>query len=181
MLSMVVAIAENNVIGRDGTLIWHVPKDLKNFKRITMSGTATMIMGRKTFESLGRVLPGRKHIVLTRNKDYQVVDPNVTIIHSYEEIKPYQAAQEEYYVIGGGELFNTLLPHTHRLYITWIGKSWPGDTYFPEIPSDEFALSDEWTDVDEPTGINLDFAIYDRINNGLEEQAWEEELNNSPE
>lgn len=179
MLSMVVAIAENNVIGRDGTLIWHVPKDLKHFKEITMNGTATMIMGRKTFESLGRVLPGRKHIVLTRNRDYQVVHPDVSIIHSYEEIKPYKEAEEEYYVIGGGQLFHTLLPHTDRLYITWIGRSWPGDTYFPEIPSDEFILTEEWEDFDVPTGIKLDFAIYDRVSNEREEEAWEEELNNS--
>ncbi len=179
MLSMVVAIAENNVIGRDGTLIWHVPKDLKNFKEITMNGTATMIMGRKTFESLGRVLPGRKHIVLTRNMDYKVDHPDVKVIHTYEEIKPYQEADEEYYVIGGGQLFNDLLPHTDRLYITWIGQSWPGDTYFPEIPSGEFDLTDEWEDTDEATGIKLDFAIYDRVTNDMEEKEWEEELNNS--
>lgn len=177
MLSMVVAIAENNVIGRDGTLIWHVPKDLKNFKRVTMGGT--MIMGRKTFESLGRVLPGRKHIVLTRNLDYKVDHPDVTIIHSYDEIKPYKEAEEEYFVIGGGQMFQTLLPHTDRLYITWIGQSWDGDTYFPEIPSDEFAVSEEWEDVDESTGIKLDFVIYDRVSNDLEEKEWEEELNNS--
>ena len=179
MLSMVVAIAENNVIGKDGTLIWHVAKDLKNFKRITVGATATMIMGRKTFESLGRVLPGRKHIVLTRNLDYKVDDPNVTIIHSYDEIKPYKESDEEYFVIGGGQLFHKLLPLTDRLYITWIGQSWPGDTYFPEIPSDEFSLTDEWTDVDEPSGIKLDFAIYDRMHNDREEAKWEEELNKS--
>lgn len=174
MLSIIVAIAENNVIGNEGKLIWHIPRDLKHFREITDG--ATIIMGRKTFESLPGVLPNRKHVVLTRNKEYSIDHPEVTIIHSLEEIEPYRESDEEAFIIGGGELFRLMLPHASRLYITWVGKSWDGDTFFPEIPSDEFMLTEEWEDTDEKTGIHLNFANYDRLEGELEEQAWEEEL-----
>lgn len=174
MLSIIVAIAENNVIGKDGTLIWHIPSDLKHFKDITTG--STIIMGRKTFASLGRVLPNRKHVVLTRNKDYTVDHPDVTIIHSLEEIQPYIDSEDENFIIGGGELFKAMLPYASRLYLTWIGKSYEGDTYFPEIPPDEFMLTEEWQSMDETTGIPLTFANYDRIDSELEEAQWEQEL-----
>lgn len=174
MLSIIVAIAENNVIGKDGKLIWHIPRDLKHFKDTTDG--STIIMGRKTFESLPYVLPNRKHVVLTRNEDYVVDHPDVRIIHSLDEIEPYKEAEEESFIIGGGQLFRMMLPHASRLYITWIGKAYAGDTSFPEIPSDEFMLSEEWEDVDEKSGIQLNFANYDRVEGDLEEQEWEEEL-----
>ncbi len=177
MLSIIVAIAENNVIGKDGKLIWHIPRDLKHFKDTTDG--ATIIMGRKTFESLPYVLPNRKHVVLTRNEEFTVDHPDVTIIHSLADIEPYKESDEECFIIGGGQLFRTMLPHASRLYITWIGKAYEGDTTFPEIPSDEFMLAEEWEDVDEKTGIQLNFANYDRIESDLEEQAWEEELESS--
>ena len=177
MLSIIVAIAENNVIGKDGKLIWHIPRDLKHFREITDG--STIIMGRKTFESLPGVLPNRRHVVLTRNKDFRVDHPEVLVIHSLEEIQPYIDSEEEAFIIGGGELFRLMLPHATRLYLTWIGKSWDGDTYFPESPSDEFMLTEEWEAVDEKTGIQLNFANYDRVESDLEEKEWEEELENS--
>ncbi len=163
MISDVVAVAENYVIGKDGTLIWHYPTDLQHFKDTTSGGTKVMIMGRKTFESLPGVLPGRKHVVLTSQKDYKVDNPNVEVIHDISEIDPYIESPEESYLIGGGQLFDSLMDRTGRLYITWIEGSPEGDTYFPEIPKDEFKLVKEWEKTDEKTGVPLRFNIYDRI------------------
>lgn len=172
MISIIVAIAENNVIGKDGLLIWHIPRDLKHFKEITLG--STIIMGRKTFESLGRVLPGRHHVVLTRNKDYKIDDPNVTIIHSMDEIQPFIDDEKENFIIGGGQLFAAMLPKAQRLYLTWIGQSYEGDTYFPEIPAGEFHLTEEWEEVDEKTGITLKFTNYDRMDSDNEDWIEDE-------
>ncbi len=144
MLSFVVAMSENRVIGKDGTLPWHMPEDLKKFKEITLSGSHTMIMGRRTFESLPRVLPGRKHIVLTRNKDFKVQDENVEVIHSIESLKPYADSQEEYFVIGGGELFAMLLPYTKRIYLTIIHHDFEGDTYMPQFDMTEWKVAQSY-------------------------------------
>lgn len=160
MLSIVVAIAINNVIGKDGTLIWHLPSDLKRFKQITMGGT--MIMGRKTFESLPGVLPGRKHIVLTKDVDFNPNNENVEVIHNIEDIDKYIYSENEYFVVGGGSLYKTLLPYSDKLYITWIDKEYDGDTHFSEIPSGEFELISEEEVKDEKTGIEMNFAYYER-------------------
>lgn len=169
MLSIIVAIAINNVIGNNGKLIWHLPTDLKRFKKITDG--STMIMGRKTFESLPGVLPNRKHIVITTNEDYKVDNPNVEIIHSLDEIEKYIYTQEEYFVIGGGEIYKKLLPLTDKLYITWVDKEYEGDTHFSEIPSDEFDLISEEEAIDEKTGIKLVYVNYERM-----EPVWTEKL-----
>lgn len=133
MLSFLVAISENNVIGKEQSLAWYLPNDLKKFRDITLSGSKTMIMGRKTFESLPKVLPNRMHIILTNNKDYKAIDEeNVKVVHSIEEIKPYIDTKEEYYVIGGGQVFKLLFPYTNKMYITEIHENFNGDTFFPE-------------------------------------------------
>ncbi|MFL0269573.1 dihydrofolate reductase [Candidatus Clostridium radicumherbarum] len=132
MLSIVVAIADNNVIGKEKSLAWYLPNDLKKFKDITMTGSKTMIMGRKTFESLPKVLPERKHIILTNNKDYKVMDENVKVVTNLHELKPYIEAKEEYFVIGGGQIFKLLFPYTNKMYITEIHENFEGDTFFPE-------------------------------------------------
>ncbi len=132
MLSYVVAISQNNAIGYKGKLPWHLPADVKFFKEITSSGTKTMIMGRKTFESLPYVLPGRKHIVYTQNKDYRVDDENVEIIHTLDELLTYADSDLEYFVIGGAQIFELLFPYTDRMYLTIIHADFEGDTFFPE-------------------------------------------------
>jgi dihydrofolate reductase len=154
MLSFVVAMSENYVIGKDGTLPWHLPEDLKKFKEITLSGSKTMIMGRKTFESLPRVLPGRKHIILTRDKSYKVDDANVEVIHNIEGLKPYANSQEEYFVIGGGELFSMLFPYAKRIYLTILHHHFEGDTYMPQ-----FDMKD-WKVVESHEGIINEKNIY---------------------
>lgn len=163
MLSIIVAKAKNNVIGKDNKLIWHLPEDLKNFKNLTTGHT--IIMGRKTFESLGRVLPNRKHIVFTRNKDFKIDDKNVEVIHKVEDIKDIIEEKDEAFVIGGEKIYKLLLPYAKKMYTTNINEEFDGDTFFPEID-----LSD-WTEIKKEKGIrneknNLDyeFIVYERKN-----------------
>ena len=131
MLSIIVAIANNNVIGKDNKLIWKLPEDLKRFKAIT-SGK-TIIMGRKTFESLGRVLPNRFHIVLTKNENYKFEHEQVKIIYNTDELKPYIDSEEECFVIGGEAIYKMLMPLSKKLYITKLYEDFEGDTFFPEV------------------------------------------------
>ena len=138
MLSIIVAKSKNNVIGKDNKLIWNIPDDLKRFKKLTTNHT--IIMGRKTFESLGRVLPNRKHIVLTNDKSYTVDNPNVQIIHDVEELSKYEKDNQEHFVIGGAMIYKLLLPKCNRLYITEIDEEFEGDTFFPEIKQAEWKI-----------------------------------------
>lgn len=131
MLSIIVAIANNNVIGKDNKLIWHLPEDLKRFKNLTTG--KTIIMGRKTFESLGRVLPNRNHIVLTKNKEYTIEDERVKVIYDIKELDTYINSAEECFVIGGQQIYMMLLDKCSKLYITRIYENFDGDTYFPLI------------------------------------------------
>jgi dihydrofolate reductase len=140
MLSAVVAIGNNNVIGGNNGLLWHLQADLKKFKEITMTGSKTMIMGRKTFESLPGILPGRKHIILTNNSDFHVDDTNVEVIHSIEALKPYIQSEAEYFIIGGGQIYTLLMPYTSKLYITRVYGNFTGDTYFPEWNEKEWEI-----------------------------------------
>lgn len=131
MLSMIAAVANNNVIGKDNKLIWKLPADLKRFKDIT-SGK-TIIMGRKTFESLGRVLPNRKHIVLTRNKEYKIDNEQVEVVYNINDLKPYIESKEECFVLGGEAIYSMLINKSNKMYITKINEEFDGDTYFPDI------------------------------------------------
>lgn len=138
MLSVIVATAKNNVIGKDNQLIWHLPEDLKRFKKLTTG--KTIIMGRKTFESLGRVLPNRKHVILTKSLDYKVDHEAVEVVNDVSELEPYINSSEENFVIGGGAIYRLLMPYANRLYITRIEKEFEGDTYFPQIDEQEWEI-----------------------------------------
>ncbi|HLR42474.1 MAG TPA: dihydrofolate reductase [Pseudogracilibacillus sp.] len=153
MLSLIVAMDKNNVIGKDNDMPWHLPNDLKHFKETTLGHT--MIMGRKTFDSIGRVLPGRKTVVLTRSE--QTFPEEVDVIHSIEEIQTLQKANEEdeLFVIGGGELFKEMLPHADKLYVTVIDEAFDGDVYFPEIDPRI------WDEVSKEKGLKDEKNIYD--------------------
>lgn len=131
MLSIIVAKSRNNVIGKDNQLIWHLPEDLKRFKTITTG--KTIIMGRKTFESLGRVLPNRKHVVLTKNLDFVVNNEMVEVVHDLNDLNKYINSQEECFVIGGGIIYSMLIPYANKIYATVINEEFDGDTYFPII------------------------------------------------
>lgn len=139
MLSISVAVCNNNIIGGDNKLLWHIPDDLKRFKENTMG--KTMIMGRKTFESLPGILPGRTHVVLTRDKSFKVDSENVIIIHSLEEIlSTYSNTEEEVFIIGGGQLYKSTIDHCQKIYLTIVNKDFEGDTYFPDINYDEWDI-----------------------------------------
>ncbi|WP_411681684.1 dihydrofolate reductase [Clostridium thailandense] len=140
MLSFVVAVAKNNVIGIDNKMPWYLPNDLKKFKEVTTSKTKTMIMGRKTFESLPQILKDRHHIVLTRDKNYKSDDKRVTIINSQEQLEPYIKDEKEYFVIGGEEIFSLLFPYASRMYLTEIDEDIEGDTFFPEYDEKEWKV-----------------------------------------
>lgn len=131
MLSIIVAMSKNNVIGRNNKLIWHLPEDLKRFKTLTTG--KTIIMGRKTFESLGRILPNRKHVILTKDTNFNIDDERVEVIHDINELDKYIQLNEECFVIGGGLIYKQLLQKAEKLYITKIDQEFEGDTYFPEI------------------------------------------------
>lgn len=139
MLSLIVAIAQNNVIGKDNKLIWHISEDLKRFKSITSGNT--MVMGRKTFESLPGILPNRKHVVITRDSEYTIDSDQVDIISDLDLfVKNNENSNEEVFVIGGAEIYKQLLPYCKKLYLTRIYECFDGDTYFPEIDFSKYEI-----------------------------------------
>lgn len=142
MLSLIVAIANDNIIGKNNSLIWHISDDLKRFKKITFG--KKMIMGRKTFESLPGVLPNREHIILTRDKNYTVDSEQVTIEYDFDSVlKKHSQSDDEVFIIGGAEIYTQFMPHCNKLYLTKINNSFDGDTYFPEINYDNFNIEYE--------------------------------------
>lgn len=158
MISIIVAIAENNAIGKDNDLLWHISEDLKYFKRITLG--SPIIMGRKTWESLPfKPLPKRENIVISNNKDYKL--DNATVFHSLEEAVQYVKKFENCFIIGGGMIYNTILPFCDKLYITKVHKSFEADTFFPEIDSNQWELeSESEIQKDEPSGLEFQFLVY---------------------
>jgi len=129
VVSLIVAMARNGVIGKDNRLPWHLPEDLKRFKRLTMGHH--IIMGRKTYESIGKLLPGRTTVIVTRRLDYPV--PGAIIAHSLEEAIERCANDDEIFVIGGAEIYRAALPLADRLLITQIDREIAGDTLFPPV------------------------------------------------
>lgn len=127
-LIAIVGMASNRVIGKDGTLPWRLPEDLKFFKKTTMGHP--ILMGRKTFESIGKPLPGRRNIVLS-----SVLTPSegVEVIHSIGDLARLCEPAQTVFLIGGAQLFETLLPQCEGLYLTWIEHPYEGDTWFPEF------------------------------------------------
>ena len=153
MLSTIVAIANNNVIGKDNKLIWHLPEDLKRFKQITTG--KNIIMGRKTFESLGRVLPNRKHIILCNDMEMNIDNENVEILDVISKLDKYINSEEENFVIGGATIYKLLMPYVNKLYITKINKDFEGDVYFPEIKDTE------WKEISREKGLKNEENPYD--------------------
>ena len=153
MLSMIVAVAKNNVIGKDNKLIWHLPEDLKRFKKITTG--KKIIMGRKTFESLGRVLPNRKHIILCNDAEMNIEDENVEILEDLKLLDKYIESDEECFVIGGATIYKLLMPFSNKLYITHINQEFEGDVYFPEINENE------WETIEKEKGLTNEENPYD--------------------
>ena len=154
-ISLIVAMAANRVIGLDNKMPWHLSADLKKFKAITMG--SPIVMGRKTYESIGRPLPGRSNIIISRNLDYQQTDCLV-----FNDIKTAIEASskdaEEIFIIGGAELYKATLPHADNLYLTVINQDFDGDTFFPEI---DFKV---WTeasreDISDDPSVNFNYSF----------------------
>jgi dihydrofolate reductase len=140
MISIIVAISEDNGIGKDNKLLWQIPEDLKRFKRLTMG--QCVIMGKKTWESLPRKpLPGRKNIVLT-DVQGESIDQCITA-YSVNDALNKCIDTEEVFIIGGGSVYNQFMPLADRLYITHIHEKTAADTYFPEIRNNEWEIIDK--------------------------------------
>jgi dihydrofolate reductase len=133
-LSLIVAMADNNAIGLNHTLPWHLPADLKHFKQITTG--KPVLMGRKTFDAIGRPLPERTNIVVTRDTTYEA--PGCVATHSIEEALIVAGDAEEVMVIGGAEFYRQLLPRADRIYLTRVHGVVDGDVFFPEIDDTEW-------------------------------------------
>lgn len=162
MISFIVAMDENRVIGKNNQLPWHLPEDLKYFKRVTMGHP--IVMGRKTFDSIGRPLPGRENIIITRNNEFK--NESCTVFHSMEQLLQYcqDHSNEEYFVIGGAEVFKQLISFVDRLYITFINEQFEGDTFFPTIDMNEWELiSREQGLQDEKNPYRYEFLIYEKL------------------
>ena len=126
-ISIIVAMSKNRVIGRDNDMPWHLSNDLKNFKRITMG--KTVVMGRLTYQSIGRPLPNRKNIVLSRN----LVDTNVLIFNNLQKVLNFSKDEDEVFIIGGEDIYCQTINKANKIYLTTIDKEIIGDKYFPDI------------------------------------------------
>jgi dihydrofolate reductase len=133
-ISLVVAMARNRVIGRDNALPWHLPEDLKHFKAVTLG--KPILMGRKTFESIGKALPGRANLVLTRDAAWE--RPGVVAVCSVDEALQRSAGADELAGIGGAEVFQLLMPLATRIYLTRVEADIAGDTVFPPLDRSEW-------------------------------------------
>jgi dihydrofolate reductase len=161
-LSLIVAHADNRVIGLDNQLPWHLPEDLKRFKQLTMGHH--IIMGRKTYESLGRLLPGRTTVIVTRDPDYQV--DGAKVVHSIPEALAACAGDDEPFLIGGAELYALGFPHVTKLYITRVYSNVNGDAFFPELDMADWGLVSEQANISEK-GLQYSDMVYQR--RGLKE------------
>ncbi|WP_298418651.1 dihydrofolate reductase [uncultured Kordia sp.] len=161
-LSLIVAAAENHIIGKDNQLIWHLSDDLKRFKKLT-SGHY-IIMGRKTFESFPKPLPNRTHVVITRQKDYQVPE-GVIIVNSIQDaIEIATANDNEPFVIGGGEIYKQALPYATKIELTRVHHEFEGDTFFPEIDLTAWKeVANTFHKKDEKHEYEFSFITYERI------------------
>lgn len=160
-ISIIVAAAENNAIGKDNQLLWHLPNDLKFFKRTTSGHT--VIMGRKTYESVGMPLPNRRNIVITRQDDYALEDAEV--VHSLEEALALSASDgEEIFIVGGAQIYEEALPLTEKLYFTRVHGTFEGEAFFPHVQESEWELiSKEEHKKDEKHDYAYTFLIYERV------------------
>ena len=157
-LSLIVAIAKHRVIGVNNTLPWHLPEDLKRFRALT-SGHH-IIMGRKTYDSLGRLLPGRTTVIVTRNPDYKV--EGAVVVHSLEEAIAACGDDNEVFLIGGAELYKDGLKLANKLYITEIDAAYVGDAFFPEFDEAEWKEGGRENHQSQ-NGLGFSYITYQRV------------------
>ncbi|WP_240032161.1 dihydrofolate reductase [Psychroflexus aestuariivivens] len=138
-VTMIAAAAENDALGKNNDLVWHLPDDFKRFKKITSHHH--IIMGRKTFESFPKPLPNRTHIVITRQKNYE--KPGCIVVHSLEKALEFCTSESEVFIIGGGEIYKQAMPFADKIELTRVHAEFEADTYFPKIDKSEWKLVNE--------------------------------------
>lgn len=156
MIKIIVATSKNGVIGNDNSLVWSLPSDLKHFKKLTTDNS--IVMGRKTYESIGRPLPNRRNIIITRQEDYHVDDCEV--VSSLEEA--LLLCGSNCFIIGGGEIYKQSIDISDKIYLTLIDEEFEGDTYFPEIGDDWVEVIRENKEQDNINKYNYSFIEYER-------------------
>ncbi|MDZ7847955.1 MAG: dihydrofolate reductase [Owenweeksia sp.] len=158
-LTLIAAMSQNRVIGANNDLIWHLPKDLKHFKGLTKGHH--VIMGRKTFESMGKALPHRTNIVVTNRKDYPA--PGCIVVHSLREAIQKAENDSQPYIIGGGKIYEQALPFADTLELTIVHAQLEGDTYFPELDESLWQVTEKTThQADDAHEYAFDFLTYHR-------------------
>ena len=161
MLSIIVAKAKNNVIGKNNQLIWHLPEDLKRFKQLTTGHT--IIMGRRTFESLGRILQNRKHVILCNDMEMNIEDERVEILEDISMLDKYINSDDENFIIGGATIYRLLMPYANKMYITEIDKEFDGDVSFPEVNMEEWNITEKIPGLkDEKNPYDYSYVTYER-------------------
>ena len=159
IITLVVAVADSGVIGRDNGLPWHLPEDLKRFKRLTMG--KPLVMGRRTFESIGKPLPGRQNIVVTRDTNYR--RDGVTVVHDVDGALRAAGDVPEIMVIGGAELFRALLPRAGRIHLTRVHGNIEGDVMWPALDErDWVVVKRESHSADERHAYAMTFEVWEK-------------------
>lgn len=159
MITIIAAASENNVLGKNNELIWHLPNDFKRFKELT-SGHY-IIMGRKTFESFPKPLPNRTHVIITNQKDYFA--EGCIVVNSFQEALDACPKNETVFVIGGGEIYNLALPYANKIEITRVHSFFEGDAFFPEINQNDWVLIDKHIQtMDDKHAFDFTFETYSR-------------------
>ena len=160
-ITIIVAAAENNAIGKDNNLIWSLPNDLKRFKKLT-SGHC-IIMGRKTFDSFPGLLPKRKHIVISRNKNISFSD-EVTVVNNFEDAIRETGDDENPFIIGGGQIYKLAMDVSDKIELTRVHEEFKADTFFPKIDEDKWELiNEEFNEKDERHQFSFTYKTYIKI------------------
>lgn len=162
MISLLYAMDRNRAIGYNNDLPWRLPNDLKFFKNLTTSNT--IIMGRKTFDSMRRPLPNRENVIVTRDRSFSV--EGCEVIYSIDPVIEWSKhnPEKEYFVIGGADIFKQLLPFADRMYMTYIDETFPGDTFFPLFDEQDWKITKKELGIkDESNPYDYYFIQYDRI------------------
>ena len=159
LITAVVAMSENHVIGYKNTLPWHMPADLKHFKKITLD--KPVLMGRKTHESIGKPLPGRCNIVITRDPDFRAL--GCVVVNSMDSALQAASYSEEVFIIGGAQIFQAAMPSADRIYLTLVHENFDGDAFFPEIKQEDWKLaSNRDCEPDDKNAYALSFQVWER-------------------
>ncbi|MCY4780088.1 dihydrofolate reductase [Sphingobacterium sp. UT-1RO-CII-1] len=159
-VNIIVAAAENNAIGKDNKMLWHLPDDFKYFKKNTVGHS--IIMGRKTFDSIGKPLPDRRNIVVTRNQNW--VSDEVDVANSLDEVLTYCRDEREIFIIGGANIYEQTLPLAQKILLTRVHTNIEADSFFPELPQAQWKLThQEYHPKDDKHAYDFTFEVWEKI------------------